>query len=184
MSQDWDVEPRRIEIAWQFLLRDPVIEGVLRSLALEAQNGSPSGLTHESACEFLAHHVIRKYSSLVDGSATHVRGGLTGRHLRMVLDYIQDNLAHSDHITCACGARGSEPAPFRARVPASRWRPAHAYVMGKRVAAARQLLLDEPTLTVEHIAMRLGFSSSSHLAAAFRRQTGYSPTVFRRIQSR
>ena len=63
--QDWDVEPRRIEITWQFLEHDPVAEGVLRTLALEAQNGSTSGrLYADSACEFLAHHVIRTYSSL------------------------------------------------------------------------------------------------------------------------
>jgi AraC-like DNA-binding protein len=34
-------------------------------------------------------------------------------------------------------------------------------------------------LSVEDIAGRVGFSSSSHLASAFRRRTGLSPKVFR-----
>jgi AraC-like DNA-binding protein len=44
---------------------------------------------------------------------------------------------------------------------------------------ARQLLLAEPALTVEDIAGRVGFSSASHLASAFRRQTRVSPKAFR-----
>jgi AraC family transcriptional regulator len=56
--------------------------------------------------------------------------------------------------------------------------------MEKRLAAARQLLLGEPTLTVEQIATRTGFSSSSHLSSALRRHTGYSPATFRRLQQR
>jgi AraC family transcriptional regulator len=62
--------------------------------------------------------------------------------------------------------------------------PPHTYVMEKRLAAARQLLLGEPTLTVEQIATRTGFSSSSHLSSALRRHTGYSPATFRRLQQR
>src|ERR1700676_1406457 len=94
VAQDWDVEPRRIEIVRQFLVRDPVIAGVLTNLAIEATSESPSDLYAESACAFLAHHVVRKYSSL-STRPRHVRGGLTGRHLKLVLDYIQDSLAQS-----------------------------------------------------------------------------------------
>jgi AraC-like DNA-binding protein len=62
--------------------------------------------------------------------------------------------------------------------------PVHVCVIEKRVAAARRLLLDDPTLTVESIAAKVGFSNSSHLALAFRRHTGSSPAVFRRLHSR
>jgi len=61
--------------------------------------------------------------------------------------------------------------------------PPHTYVLQKRVAAARHLLLSQPTLAIQEIAARVGFGSPSHLASAFRRQTGYSPTAFRRLQS-
>jgi len=62
--------------------------------------------------------------------------------------------------------------------------PPHAYVMQRRVAAARALLLGDGSLTVEDIAARVGFASSSHLASAFRRSTGYSPSSFRRAHGR
>ena len=179
MTQDWDVEPRRIEIAWRFLERDPVAEGVLRNLALEAQNGSPSGrLYAESACEFLAHHVIRTYSAL-EGSPPRTRGGLTGRRLRIVTDYIHDNLAHPITLRQLAELAGASPRHFERAFRQAVGVPPHAYVTEQRVAKARQLLLAEPALTVEDIAGRVGFSSSSHLASAFRRQTGLSPKAFR-----
>src|SRR4029077_20937760 len=90
---DWDVEPRNVEIVWRFLVPDPLVEGVLTNLAFEARNGSPSGqLYAESACEFLAHHVIHKYSSL-SPRPPRSQGGLAGPRLKVVLEYIHDTLA-------------------------------------------------------------------------------------------
>jgi AraC family transcriptional regulator len=57
--------------------------------------------------------------------------------------------------------------------------PPHAYVTEQRLAAARHLLLAQPRLTIDDIARRVGFSSASHFATAFRRQTGVSPSAFR-----
>jgi AraC-like DNA-binding protein len=51
------------------------------------------------------------------------------------------------------------------------------------VTAARDLLLTYPNLPIEGIARKLGFSSASHLAAAFARRMGCSPATFRRQNS-
>ena len=45
----------------------------------------------------------------------------------------------------------------------------HAYVMQRRLHIARDLLINQPELTIEHVALRLGFSSSSHFSSTFRR---------------
>ena len=91
IAEDWDVEPGKVEIVGQFLVRDPVIEGVLNRMALEARNGSPSGsLYAESASEFVARHIIHSYSSL--SKPPPRAGGLAARRLKAVLDYIEENL--------------------------------------------------------------------------------------------
>ena len=78
IAEDWGVEPGSVEIVPQFLARDPVVEGVLRRLAFEARDGSPSGqLYAESACEFLAHHIIHTHSSL-SPDRPPAKGGLPG----------------------------------------------------------------------------------------------------------
>ena len=103
--------------------------------------------------------------------------------MKVVLDYIEENLAkpialHELALLARVSVRHFERA-FRQSLGV----PPHTYVLGKRLSAARDLLLSQPTLTIEHIAQQVGFSSPSHLAAAFRRQTGYSPATFRRMHA-
>src|SRR5258708_311356 len=83
---------RGVEIVPQFLARDRVMEAVMTRLALKAHHGSRSdSLYVESACEFLAHHIVDVYSSL-SKSEPRYSGGL-GRRLNAVVDYIEANLA-------------------------------------------------------------------------------------------
>ena len=184
VAEECGVDLRKMEIIPQFLVHDPVIESVLTRLAIEAQNGLPSGhLYAESACEFLAHHVIHTYSSRSRPLARSA-GGLSGRHLQAVLDYIEESVADSITLRQLAELARVSPRHFERAFRQAVGVPPHAYVMKKRVASALQLLIGDPTLTIEHIAARVGFSSSSHLSSAFRRQTGYSPATFRRIHSR
>jgi AraC family transcriptional regulator len=183
IAQDWDVEPGNVEIVDRFLARDPVIEGLLTRLAFEAKNGSPSGSIYaESACEFLAHHLVRAHSSLA-APATPVSGGLAARRLKLVLEHIEENLAHPITLRQLADLAGVSARHFERAFRQALGIPPHAYVLQKRVAAARHLLQSRPGLAIHEIAARVGFSSSSHLASAFRRRTGYSPSTFRRVQT-
>jgi AraC family transcriptional regulator len=184
LAEYWNANRRDVEIAWQFLARDRVLASVMTRLATEAQNGSPSGqLYAESACEFLAHHVIHAYSSLSTPSPG-LSGGLAGRRLKTVLDYIAENLGRAITLRGLAALAGVSARHFERAFRQAVGVPAYAYVLEKRVSAARHLLLSKPELPVGEIAARLGFSSSSHLASAFRRQTGCSPTTFRRLNFR
>lgn len=53
------------------------------------------------------------------------------------------------------------------------------YLLAQRVARARDLLTAAPELTITEIAFAVGFSSSQHLATAFRAQVGLTPREFR-----
>jgi AraC family transcriptional regulator len=92
--ENWGADPRSVEIVPHFLVRDPVIEAVVTQLAIEAGNDSPSGLLYaESACEFLAHHLIQRYSTLSKTSAPPL-GGLPAHRLKVVKHYIEENLGN------------------------------------------------------------------------------------------
>jgi AraC family transcriptional regulator len=184
ISEHWGADPRNVEIIPQFLAHDPVIQGVATRLALEAQSGSPpERLYAESACEFLAHHVIHSYSTL-SAPAPRASGGLPARRLRLILDYIEENLAQPIALRKLGDLAGISTRHFERAFRQATGVPPHAYVLRKRVARAQNLLLAERRLTIDEIALRAGFSNSSHLAAAFRRQTGHTPTEFRRLHSR
>lgn len=184
IAENWGVEPRGVQILPQFLTRDPVIEAVVTRLALEARGGSPSGrLYAERASEFVAHHLIHSYSSL-SAPPRPFSGGLPARGLKDVLDYIEASLEQPIALRRLATLAGVSVRHFERAFRQATGVPPHAYVLGKRVAAARHLLISQPRLAIQEIAARVGFSSASHLASAFRRQTGYSPKAFRRLHSR
>jgi AraC family transcriptional regulator len=184
ISEHWEADPRIVEIIPQFLARDPVIQGVVTRLALETQSSSPSDrLYAESACEFLVHHLIHSYSTL-SAPPPRAFGGLPGHRLKLILDYIEENLAQPIALRNLGELTGTSVRHFERAFRQAMGVPPHAYVVRKRVAHAQNLLLSEPELTIDEIAVRAGFSGGSHLSSTFRRHTGYSPTAFRRLQSR
>jgi len=183
IAEHWEADPRRVEIAPQFLARDRVIEAVMTRLALKAQHGSHSdSLYVASACEFLAHHIIDGYSCLSKSAPRH-SGGL-GRRLNAVVDYIEANLAKPMTLRELAGVAGVGTRHFERAFRQSLELPPHTYLLRRRLATARDLLLGPTVLTTEQIARRVGFSSASHLGSAFRRHEGYSPTEFRRMHSK
>ena len=133
--------------------------------------------------QVLAHHIICSYSSL-SGHRSPTRGGLTGPRLKIALDYIHDSLGQRISLHALAASVGISARHFERAFREAVGVPPHAYVTEQRLAAARHLLLAQPRLTIEGIARRVGFSSSSHLATAFRRQAGVSPRAFRALHSR
>jgi hypothetical protein len=96
LEEHWGADSSKDEIKMQFLIRDPVIEAITLSLARETASGSPAGRPHmESGCEFLAHHLIYRYSSLSRPPPRSV-GGLSTRGLRLVLQYIVRSVSRSN----------------------------------------------------------------------------------------
>jgi AraC family transcriptional regulator len=153
------------------------------NLAREAAGGSPAGrLYAESGCEFLAHHLIYRYSNQ---SPTPPRsmGGLSGRRLKLVLEYIEDTLGQPIRLRELAALAGVSARHFERAFRQSTGSSPHAYVMERRLHRARDLLINQPELPIEQITLRLGFSSSSHFSSAFRRQTGLTPTDFRKTCS-
>ena len=183
IEEHWDADSRRLEIVKQFLVRDSTIEAITLNLAREAANGSPSGrLYAQSACEFIAHHLIFRYSTLSRAPPRSI-GGIPSRSLRLILSYIEDSLGQRIELRELAALAGISARHFERAFRQSTGYPPHAYVLERRLDVGRHLLIDQQDLAIEQIALRLGFSSSSHFSSAFRHRTGCSPTEYRKIRS-
>jgi AraC family transcriptional regulator len=179
--ENWGADPRSVELVPRFLVRDPVIEVIMTQLAVEAGNGSPSGLLYaESACEFLVRHLIQRHSTLSKMPARSL-GGLPAHRLKVVKNYIEENLGNSISLHELAGLACVSVRHFERAFRQSLGVPPHRYVLERRVSAARDLLVSHPNLNIQEIARKLGFSSSSHLSSAFVRRMGCSPATFRRM---
>jgi len=183
IEEYWGADSSKVEIEKQFLTRDPVIEAITVNLAREAVGGSPAGrLYAEIGCEFLAHHLIYRYSNL-SSPPPRSMGGLSSRRLKLVLEYIEDTLGQPIRLRELAALAGISARHFERAFRQSTGSSPHAYVMNRRLHMARDLLINQPELPIDQIALRLGFSSSSHFSSAFRRQTGLTPTDFRKTLS-
>src|SRR3981189_3309371 len=110
----------------------------------------------EDACEFLAHHLIYRYSSLSRPPLRSV-GGLSSRRLRLVLEYIEDTLDRSIKLRDLAALAGVSASHFERAFHQSPGSSPHAYVMERRLRMARDLLINQPELPVEQIRRRLRF---------------------------
>jgi len=183
IEEHWGADSRKIEIKKQFLVRDPAVEAIIMNLAREAAGGSPAGRLYvESGCEFLAHHLIYRYSNL-SSTLPRSMGGLSSRRLKLVLEFIEDTLGQPIKLRELAALAGISARHFERAFRQSTGSSPHAYVMNRRLHMARDLLIHQPELPIDQIAVRSGFSSSSHFSSAFRRRTGLTPTEFRKTCS-
>jgi AraC family transcriptional regulator len=180
IEEHWGADSSKVEFVSQFLVRDPVIEAVARTMASEVEGGSPGGRLYvDSGCEFLAHHLVHHYSNL-SRSSPRLIGGLSSRRLKIVLDYIEDTLYRSIKLRELAAIAGVSTRHFERAFRQSTGSSPHAYVMERRLRMGRELLVNQPELPIEQIRLRLGFSSSSHFSSAFRQRTGLTPKNFRK----
>ncbi|HVU27002.1 MAG TPA: AraC family transcriptional regulator [Verrucomicrobiae bacterium] len=104
--------------------------------------------------------------------------------VRRTLDWIENHLYH-DQVRFDGVAKnvGLSPAGLRARFKAETGYTFHEYLLHRRIEEA-QLRLVEGKDDIITIAHDLGFSSSQYFATAFRRQTGETPSRYRKRHSK
>lgn len=159
---------------------DPVLERLTALALLEAEDGFPRGALFSEALGLaIAAHLAacgRDGRPLEPGA----RGALTARQLQRVRETIEATLPERPTLLELARAAGVSPqrlgGAFRAATGSSLW----DYVAGRRAAIAERLLRD-PAIPLASVAVRAGYSSQAHMATAFRRLHGVSPSAWRRM---
>lgn len=100
--------------------------------------------------------------------------------LHKVLAFIREHLAQELSISTLAAQAGVSPAHFRRLFQWSMGMPPHRYVMKVRLEHARGLLM-QTDLPILHVALECGFSSQSHLTAAFKAAHATTPAAYRAL---
>ena len=169
----WDREDQVQRMPDALLVRDPVIEQVMRALDVAAVNGADD-LYAESGGPVLAPHLLPR-------DAAHGALPMPGREdarVRRVHEYMRDNL-HTP-LTLAQLAAHVHLSPYHlARVfREATGQPPRLYLNRLRVEAAC-LQLRTTRAGIADIALACGFSSTARLTSAMRRHLGTTPTGYR-----
>ncbi len=103
--------------------------------------------------------------------------------LHAVLVFIREHLGQDLSISTLAGQAGVSPAHFRRLFQRAMGMPPHRYVMNVRLEHARDLLM-QTDLPILHVALECGFSSQSHLTAAFKVAHASTPAEYRALNGR
>jgi AraC family transcriptional regulator len=166
-----------VELIPHFAVQDQLIDQIGLALQAELQSqGSGSRLYAEAMTNALAIHILRHYSTQSHPTVS-CNGGLSPHKLRLVTDYINNNLEHELSLNeLAVIVQLSQYHFCRAFKQASGLSP-HQYLIQQRVERAKQLL-QSGRMNIGAVAIACGFTHQSHLHRHFKRLTGVTPKAW------
>ena len=108
--------------------------------------------------------------------------GFSRRQLKVVTDFVVDNLAKSVRLTELSDLLDLSPSQFSRSFKASTGVTPHQWHLHARVERAKDLL-EKTNLAVVDIALTVGFSDQSHLCRVFKDVTGQAPGQWRNARA-
>ena len=171
--------PDDIELVNPSYRRDPAVEAVLNGFATElAEPGLANAMMIDGLAMQLSVLLARRYSSRPGETRLH-RGGLAPWQLRRVIELMRDRIADDLRLEEIAQAVGLSRFHFARAFKDSTGLPPHRYQTGLRIEHAR-LLLETTDLPVADVATRVGYAAPQAFAQVFRRETGCTPSDWRR----
>ncbi len=147
----------------------------------ECESGSRQGLLYsETAATLLALHVARNLSNLGRQESLAKRGGLSPAILRRTCEYMVSRMGDDISLSEIASAVGLSSGHFAFAFKQSMGIAPHAWLRRQRVDTAKALLRDR-ALGMSAIAASVGFANQSAFGVAFRKETGLTPTAWRRL---
>jgi AraC family transcriptional regulator len=132
----------------------------------------------EALSNVLAHELSRSDHNIVRETSVS-RGGLASWQKRVVLGYIEEHLDEQICLLTLAGLARLSEHHFCRTFKQSFGVPPHQYHVQRRMERAKVLLADR-TASITYIALNLGYSQTSSFSVAFRKNTGWTPSEYRR----
>ncbi len=168
--------PLRLPDTLQFAA--PTVLAVARSMAEQVKLGAPN-LYAEAGARFIAAHLMltlnRSVNQTEDRSVGH---DLTDQRLRRVLEYMEHHFAEDIGLQMLADVAGISPFHFVRLFKAKLDVTPHRHVVRLRMQHAK-LLLRETEMSISQVGLESGYVHLGHFAAAFKREVGVLPRVFR-----
>jgi AraC-like DNA-binding protein len=153
-------------------------------LHLDALTGAAAGVDADDASlsrlmDRLREAIGRPAEGSTGGERTVARGGLAPWQVRRVVRRMADGLGETVGLPELAASVGLSPSHFCRAFKAAVGVSPHRYLIGLRIARARQLLA-ESRMAVIDVGAAVGYDDPSYFARLFRRATGLSPAAYRR----
>lgn len=133
-----------------------------------------SRLYAETLCTLLLHNLMLGLQSRHE----ELPSQLSPQKFQLVCDYIEDNLAQNISLVELANLANMSQYRFARAFKAKMGLSPYAYVLERRIAAARSLI-KESELSLAEIAYDTGFSSQAHMTTTFKKRLGVTPGILR-----
>ena len=182
VEQEFERDVPAIVIHDRFGSEDRTLLLLARQLAglLESDPGPGACLRAESLQREVFIQVLRRHSSLSHFS-WNGHGPVSAAQMRRAIELLHDSgpdPVQDLSLGRLASEAGLSPFHFARQFKRVTGQSPHQYLLAIRIERARALLA-ERSLSLVDVALRLGFSSQSHLTSVFRRAIGLTPGVYR-----
>lgn len=170
---------RPVELVPQVLVRDEMISRLGQHCLSELQNpGLASRAFVESLALALGVHLLRRHST-AGRKATASDYVIAPYRLRRAREFIEAHLSDDIGLGDIAAAAGLSPFHFARAFKKATGRSPYRYLIERRIAYARMLLMTTD-LPLSEIALASGFSSQQQFTSMFGKIVGTTPARFRR----
>jgi AraC family transcriptional regulator len=128
------------------------------------------------AIQSLAH--IARVSEKSPPHRSELRGGLPGRSLRLIHEYVRENLARPITLNELSAIAGLSKRHFLRAFQESVGSTPYHYVLSLRINEAKRRLSASGE-SITGVALATGFGQAQHFSTSFRKATGMTPSTFR-----
>lgn len=165
--------PTRLE---QF---DPRLTTLAELLWEEAANGGKRGKLYAEGLSLALLGLLMEEHGALGRADARSRPRLANSARVLIRDYIEQHFAAELSVDHLAALLQMSPAHFSRAFKETFGSSPHAYVMDRRISAARLILRAERSRSLAEVAASLGFSSQSHFTEAFKRRMGVTPGRWR-----
>lgn len=158
-------------------IEDQQLVALLACLRDELTASSASARFVRGMANAIAVHLARNYVDL--GAAQADGATLPAYKLRLVIESMTENLAEPFSLPALAGMAGMSEFHFNRLFKRATGVPPLRYQIRLRMETARRLLR-ETSASIVAIANDVGYTNPSHFAQQFRKETGVTPSDYRR----
>ena len=162
----------------QFNLFDGRMAWLMRSL-WESQAGGPSNTLYAEGLMLALIGLLRQDFGQAQDRPRKAVGEFSATARRQLIDLIEHGLGETLSVQHLADAVQMSPQHFARLFIKTFGQPPHAYVMSRRMDAAKRSLVNEPERSVADIAVSCGFASAAHFSRCFKQALGTTPTRWR-----
>jgi AraC family transcriptional regulator len=157
---------------------DPALDSMMERVREELMRRRASALFLQGIAQAIAIHLARNYAEIV-GETRGASPSLPGYKLRQITDWMAENVAEEFNLDRLAAQAGLSRFYFNRLFKSATGVSPSRYQITLRMDAAKRLLRETKKSAVD-VALDVGYANPSHFAQLFRRETGLSPSDYRR----